>query len=114
MLLMLSAILGGTMAFDMGGRLSMNQHMLLGCCFFSSGSFGPSTAMLLGIAIPPFGMFLATILNKKLYDESERDNAKTAMIMGLVGIIEGTIPFAVKDPLRVIPSIVVGTAWHVV
>ncbi|MDO2410347.1 hypothetical protein QUB72_02730 [Enterococcus faecium] len=65
--------------------------------------------MLLGIAIPPFGMFLATILNKKLYDESERDNAKTAMIMGLVGITEGTIPFAVKDPLRVIPSIVVGT-----
>ncbi|HGF7732486.1 TPA: PTS fructose transporter subunit IIC [Enterococcus faecium] len=106
---LMSAILGGMMAFDMGGPINKIAYAF-GVASFSSGSFGPSTAMLLGIAIPPFGMFLATILNKKLYDESERDNAKTAMIMGLVGITEGTIPFAVKDPLRVIPSIVVGTA----
>lgn len=88
---LMSAILGGMMAFDMGGPINKIAYAF-GVASFSSGSFGPSTAMLLGIAIPPFGMFLATILNKKLYDESERDNAKTAMIMGLVGITEGDDP----------------------
>lgn len=106
---LMAAILGGMMAFDMGGPINKIAYAF-GVASFSSGSFGASTAMLLGIAIPPLGMFLATLLNKKLYDDAERDNAKTAMIMGLVGITEGTIPFAVKDPLRVIPSIVVGTA----
>lgn len=55
-------------------------------------------------------MFLGTLFDKKLYEEDEKENGKTAAIMGLVGITEGTIPFAVKDPLRVIPSIMVGTA----
>ncbi|MGX7149956.1 PTS fructose transporter subunit IIC [Enterococcus ureasiticus] len=106
---LLGAILGGMMAFDMGGPVNKIAYAF-GVASFTSGGYAASTAMLLAIAIPPFGMFLATLLNKKLYTESERDNGKTAIIMGAVGITEGTIPFAVADPLRVIPSIVVGTA----
>lgn len=106
---LLAAILGAMMAFDMGGPVNKIAYAF-GVASFSSGSYAASTAMLLAIAIPPFGMFLATLLNKKLYSEAERDNGKTAIIMGAVGITEGTIPFAVADPLRVIPSIVVGTA----
>ena len=55
-------------------------------------------------------MFLATLMNKNLYTKEEIENGKTAIIMGAVGITEGTIPFAVNDPFRVIPSIVVGSA----
>ncbi|MDN6640512.1 MAG: PTS fructose transporter subunit IIC [Tetragenococcus sp.] len=106
---LLSAILGGMMAVDMGGPINKVAYAF-GTASFSSGSYGASTAMLLAIAIPPLGMFLATLFNKKLYSDEERDNAKTAIIMGCVGITEGTIPFAVSDPLRVIPSIVVGSA----
>lgn len=106
---LLAMILGAMMAFDMGGPVNKIAYAF-GVASFSSGGYAASTAMLLAIAIPPFGMFLATLFNKKLYSESERDNGKTAIIMGAVGITEGTIPFAVADPLRVIPSIVVGTA----
>lgn len=107
--ILLGAVLGGMMAFDMGGPVNKIAYAF-GVASFSSGGFGASTAMLLAIAIPPFGMFLATILNKKLYSEEEVENGRTAMVMGLVGITEGTIPFAVADPIRVIPSIMVGTA----
>ncbi|GBD69172.1 hypothetical protein TEHAB4_21510 [Tetragenococcus halophilus] len=106
---LLSAILGAMMAVDMGGPVNKVAYAF-GTASFSSGSYGASTAMLLAIAIPPLGMFLATLFNKKLYSDEERDNAKTAIIMGCVGITEGTIPFAVADPLRVIPSIVVGSS----
>ncbi|RPA65424.1 PTS lactose transporter subunit IIBC [Aerococcus agrisoli] len=107
--ILLGAILGGMMAFDMGGPINKIAYAF-GVASFTSGGYGASTAMLLGIAIPPLGMFLATLLNKKLYTAEEIENGRTAMLMGLVGITEGTIPFAVSDPIRVIPSIVVGTA----
>ncbi|SFH55241.1 PTS fructose transporter subunit IIC [Pisciglobus halotolerans] len=105
----LGALLGAMMAFDMGGPINKIAYAF-GTASFASGSYAASTAMLLGIGIPPLVMFIATLLNKNLYSDAERDNGKTAMIMGLVGITEGTIPFAVADPLAVIPSIVVGTA----
>lgn len=105
----MGAILGGMMAFDMGGPLNKIAYAF-GVASFSSGGYDASTAMLMAIAIPPLGMFLGTLFNKKLYEEDEIENGRTAAIMGLVGITEGTIPFAVKDPLRVIPSIMVGTA----
>lgn len=106
---LLSALLGGMMAVDMGGPINKIAYAF-GVASFSSGSYVASTAMLIGIGLPNFGMWLATLLNKKLYSENELENAKTALIMGIVGITEGTIPFAVADPLRVIPSIVTGTA----
>lgn len=105
---LLSALLGAMMAVDMGGPINKIAYAF-GTAAFTSGSYIASTAMLMGIGLPNFGMWLATMLNKKLYTEAEIENGKTALIMGLVGITEGTIPFAVADPIRVIPSIVVGT-----
>jgi PTS system fructose-specific IIC component/fructose-specific PTS system IIC-like component len=106
---LLSALLGGMMAVDMGGPIN-KIAFAFGVASFTSGSYVASTAMLMGIGLPNFGMWLATVLNKKLYSKEEIENGKTALIMGIVGITEGTIPFAVADPARVIPSIVVGTA----
>ncbi|WP_281518085.1 hypothetical protein [Thomasclavelia cocleata] len=63
-----------------------------------------------GVAIctPPIGMGIATLLAPKKYNTEEREAGKAAILMGSVGITEGAIPFAANDPLRVIPSIMVG------
>ena len=60
------------------------------------------------ICVPPLGMFLATLLSKSRYTDEEREAGRAAGLMGMIGITEGAIPFAANDPLRVIPSIVVG------
>jgi fructose-specific phosphotransferase system IIC component len=106
---LMAMILGAMMAVDMGGPVNKIAYAF-GVAAFSSGGYAASTAMLMAIGIPPLGMFVATLLNKKLYSDSEIENGRSALIMGLVGITEGTIPFAVADPVRVIPSIIVGTA----
>jgi PTS system fructose-specific IIC component len=60
--------------------------------------------------VPPIGLALATVLRKKLYSESELENGKAAWLLGASFITEGAIPFAAADPLRVIPSIMAGSA----
>ena len=59
---------------------------------------------------PPLGLALATVLAKSKFSYNERQNGKAAWIMGASFITEGAIPFAAGDPLRVIPSIMVGSA----
>ena len=63
-----------------------------------------------GVAIctPPIGMGIATLLAPKKYNAEEKEAGKAAILMGCVGITEGAIPFAANDPLRVIPSLIVG------
>lgn len=107
---LLAALLGGMMAFDMGGPVNKIAYAF-GMAAFTSGGYQASTAMLMAIGIPPLGMFVATLLGgKKLYSDAEIESGRSALVMGIVGITEGTIPFAVADPVRVIPSIIVGTA----
>src|SRR5690625_1961238 len=65
--------------------------------------------MSFAICIPPLGMGLATFLNKRKYQPAEREAGKASFTMGFFGITEGALPFAAQDPLRVIPSIVVGS-----
>lgn len=106
--IVLALILGAMIAFDMGGPVN-KVAFLFGSAMIASGNYvimGPIAA---AICIPPIGMGLATILNKKKYEEAEREAGKAAFFMGLFGITEGAIPFAAKDPLRVIPSIMVGS-----
>ncbi|MBM6953215.1 fructose-specific PTS transporter subunit EIIC [Enorma phocaeensis] len=107
----MGAILGAMMAFDMGGPVNKIANTF-GNAAFVEGAYQSSTLVLMAISIPPTIVFLATLLDrkKKLYSDAERETSVTAMIMGLCGITEGTIPFALGDPLRVIPSIVVGTS----
>ncbi|MGG3984892.1 PTS fructose transporter subunit IIC [Heyndrickxia faecalis] len=108
-----AAILGAMMAFDMGGPVN-KVAFTFGMAAFSTGTTGGyeiSTSMFMAIGIPPLAMSLATFLGgKKLYSESEIENGKAALVFGIIGITEGTIPFAVGDPLRVIPSMMVGSA----
>jgi fructose PTS system EIIBC or EIIC component len=104
----LALILGAMIAFDMGGPVN-KVAFLFGATMISEGNPYIMGAIATAICIPPLGMGLATLLNKKKYEKEELEAGKAALAMGLVGITEGAIPFAAKDPLRVIPSIMVGS-----
>lgn len=104
----LGLILGCMIAFDMGGPLNKVAYG------FAVGlvATNPQVMAAVGVAIctPPLGLALATFLAPKKYTSEERESGKAAVIMGFIGITEGAIPFAAADPLRVIPSIMVGGA----
>jgi fructose PTS system EIIBC or EIIC component len=104
----LALILGAMIAFDMGGPVN-KVAFLFGATMISEGNPYIMGAIATAICIPPLGMGLATLLNKNKYEKEELEAGKAALAMGLVGITEGAIPFAAKDPLRVIPSIMVGS-----
>ena len=104
----LATILGAMIAFDMGGPVN-KVAFLFGVSMITQGNpeiMGPIAA---AIAIPPIGMGIATFLRNKYYSEDEIDAGKAAFAMGLCGITEGAIPFASVDPIRVIPSLMVGS-----
>ncbi|KAF1300857.1 PTS lactose transporter subunit IIBC [Enterococcus sp. JM9B] len=105
---LLSVILGAMMAVDMGGPINKIANTF-GLAAFAEGIYTISTPMEIAVSIAPVGMFLATIIGKKYYSEEEIESGRSAIIMGLVGISEGAIPFAVADPLCVLPSIIIGT-----
>lgn len=106
--IVLGIILGSMIAFDMGGPLN---KVAFG---FAVGLVGtnPQVMAAVGVAIctPPLGLALATFIAPKKFTTEEKESGKAAIIMGLIGITEGAIPFAAADPLRVIPSIMVGAA----
>ena len=114
---LLGAVLGLMMAFDIGGPLNKVAYT-----FAVSGIGGaaalPDAAPQLGVMAavmlagmtPPLAMALATIIRPTLFDAAERDNGKAAAALGFAFISEGAIPFAAADPLRVIPAIMAGSA----
>jgi fructose-specific phosphotransferase system IIC component len=105
----LGIILGAMIAFDMGGPVNKVAYTF-GVAMISQGApeiMGPIGA---AICVPPLGMALATWLAPKKYGADERQAGTAAGLMGLIGITEGAIPFAAVDPIRVIPSIMVGSA----
>lgn len=107
--LLFSGLLGAMIAIDMGGPIN-KVAFLFGASMIAQGVptvMGPIAVV---IAVPPLGMALATILRPKKYFEEEKQAGKAAFFMGLIGITEGAIPFAAADPLRVIPSIVIGSS----
>ena len=107
--IILAIILGVMTAFDMGGPVNV-----IACLFawglYSEGNYLLGGPVAVAICTPPLGMGLATFLSKKKYDEDDREAGKAALAMGLIGISEGAIPFAAKDPLRVLPAICIGGA----
>ena len=114
---LLGVVLGLMMAFDMGGPLNKTAYL-----FATTGLAAAATAtgdapqlmimaavMLAGM-VPPIALALATVLRPKVFTEAERENGKAAWLLGASFITEGAIPFAAADPLRVIPSIMAGSA----
>lgn len=92
---------------DMGGPFSKVAFAIANGTV-SAGVFTFAGGNAVAVAAPPIGMALATFMAPKKYTAEEREAGKAALIMGCVGISEGAIPFAANDPLRVIPSLVIG------
>jgi PTS system fructose-specific IIC component len=76
----------------------------------SSGIYAPIAAVMAAGMTPPLGIWLATVLAPKKFTPEEREGGKAAGVLGMSFITEGAIPFAAADPLRVIPSIMAGSA----
>lgn len=104
--IILGAILGGMTAFDMGGPINKVATL------FAQTQVNTQPWLMGGVGVaictPPIGMALATFLSPSKYSKEEKDAGIAALLMGMIGISEGAIPFAVSDPLRVIPSLVLG------
>ncbi len=114
---LLGIVLGLMMAFDMGGPLNKTAYL-----FATTGLAAAATAagdaaqlnimaavMLAGM-VPPLALALATVVRPVLFTPLERENGKAAWLLGASFITEGAIPFAAADPIRVIPSIMAGSA----
>jgi fructose PTS system EIIBC or EIIC component len=105
----LALILGSMIAFDMGGPINKTAFFF-GAAMIREGNYQIMGACAAAIGTPPLGMGLATLLQKKLWTTEEQEAGLAGIAMGLIGITEGAIPFAAADPLRVIPSIMAGSA----
>ncbi|MCM3670917.1 PTS fructose transporter subunit IIABC [Mesobacillus maritimus] len=106
--ILLAIILGGMIAVDMGGPFN-KVAFLFGSAMIAEGNYEIMGPIAVAICIPPIGLGLATFINKRKFRPTEQEAGKASFTMGLFGITEGAIPFAAQDPLRVIPSIVVGS-----
>jgi PTS system fructose-specific IIC component len=107
--ILLGAVLGGMMAFDMGGPLNKAAYVF-GTASLASGQFEIMAAVMIGGMVPPIAIALCTTFFKKKFTERERQSGLTNYIMGLSFITEGAIPFAAADPLRVIPACIIGSS----
>ncbi|KLI28745.1 fructose-specific PTS transporter subunit EIIC [Brachyspira hyodysenteriae] len=108
-LIFLGALLGAMMSTDMGGPIN-KAAFTFGIAMIASGQYAPHAAVMAGGMVPPLGIALATTIFKNKFTADERDAGKTCYVMGLSFITEGAIPFAASDPIRVIPSCIIGAA----
>lgn len=107
--LLLGVILGGMMAFDMGGPVNKAAYTFA-VGLLASKIYAPMAAVMAAGMTPALGLGLAVLLFKNRFDLEERQAGGPALVLGLAFITEGAIPFAAKDPLRVIPALVLGSA----
>jgi len=105
---LLALLLGGMIAFDMGGPINKTAFFF-GLAMIQEGNFRIMGACAAAICTPPLGLGLATLFRRKLWNEEEQEAGLASLTMGMMGITEGAIPFAAADPLRVIPCIIVGS-----
>lgn len=105
----LGALLGGMMSVDMGGPVNKAAYVF-GTASIAAGNYNIMAAVMIGGMVPPIAIALATLIFKNKFTLEERKAGPTNFIMGLSFITEGAIPFAASDPLRVLPSCIVGSA----
>lgn len=116
-LLLLGAVLGLMMSFDMGGPVNKAAYTFATAGITAAGAtaqagsteFTIMAATMAGGMTPPLGLALATALRARLFSAAERQNGKAAWLLGASFITEGAIPFAAADPLRVIPALMAGS-----
>ncbi len=98
-------------AIDLGGPINKAAGFV--AFSFTTDHVLPVTARSIAIVIPPIGLGLATIIDrrltgKRLFNAQLYPQGKTAMFLAFMGISEGAIPFALESPITAIPSYMVG------
>jgi PTS system fructose-specific IIC component len=106
---LLGLLLGGMMATDMGGPLNKVAYTFA-VGLTTDGVLGPMAAVMVAGMTPPLGLALATTLFPNRWLADEHQAGKPAYVLGLCFITEGAIPFAARDPLRVLPAAIAGSA----
>nr|MDD5836867.1 fructose-specific PTS transporter subunit EIIC [Eubacteriales bacterium] len=107
--ILLSIVLAAMMATDMGGPFNKAAYVF-GTAAIADGNTWIMAAVMIGGMVPPIAIALSTTFSKSRWTEEERKNGPVNYLMGLCFITEGAIPYAASDPLRVIPSCMVGSA----
>lgn len=105
----LGAILGAMMCTDMGGPVNKAAYAF-GVGLLSSQTYAPMAAIMAAGMVPPLAMGIATLIARHKFVPAEREAGKASFVLGLCFISEGAIPFAAKDPIRVLPVCIIGGA----
>ena len=106
---LLGALLGAMMCFDLGGPVNKAAYTF-GVGLLASETYAPMAAIMAAGMVPAIGMGIATFVARNKFAVAEREAGKASFVLGLCFITEGAIPFAAKDPLRVIPASMLGGA----
>lgn len=106
---LLGILLGAMMCFDLGGPVNKAAYAF-GVGLLASETYAPMAAIMAAGMVPALGMGLATFVARNKFDKSEQEAGKASFVLGLCFISEGAIPFAAKDPMRVIPACMAGGA----
>lgn len=106
-IIILALIIGAMIAFDMGGPVN-KVAFLFGSALIAEGNYAVMGMVAVAVCTPPIGLGLATFVQKHKFNHAEQEMEKASFTMGLFGITEGAIPFAAQDPLRIIPSNMIG------
>jgi len=108
-LIILGIIQGAMLAFDMGGPVNKAAYAFA-LAASATGNWGPMAANFIASMAPPMGIAIAILIAKNRFTKDERSSAGGCVVGGFGMITEFAIPYAVKDPTRVIPSLMVGSA----
>ena len=106
--LLLSIVLAAMMAIDMGGPFNKAAYVF-GTAAIADGNTWIMAAVMIGGMVPPIAIALSTTIFKNKWTAEERKNGPVNYLMGLCFITEGAIPYAASDPIRVIPSCMIGS-----
>ncbi|KTC39762.1 PTS fructose transporter subunit IIBC [Pseudomonas sp. ABAC61] len=107
--ILLGVLLGAMMCVDLGGPINKAAYAF-SVGLLASQSYAPMAAAMAAGMVPPIGLGIATFIARRKFVQTEREAGKAALVLGLCFISEGAIPFAAKDPLRVIPASIAGGA----
>ncbi|REI27779.1 PTS fructose transporter subunit IIC [Staphylococcus felis] len=107
-IVVLGIVLGAMMAIDMGGPFNKAAYVF-GTAALSAGNYAPITAAMVGGMVPPIAIAISMMIFRSKYTKAQRASIVPNIVMGASFITEGAIPFAAADPLRVIPSMMIGS-----
>lgn len=100
----LAAVVGGMVGFDLGGPFN-KAAVTTAMALLASGIYAPNTAAQVAVVIPPIGLGGATLIWRKRFPASLQEAGKASTLMGLIGVSEGAIPFALANPKIIVVNV---------